>query len=428
MNQLNLIPQFITQAATRSNPSYSDKRASHTYSTSFSKALDQTKATYNKEAKDKTSSKSPSKSQSSIEKDHPSPTKQKPNIEAIDEDTYSNKEEFEELLSEEDKQDILELISQSLNLPLEQVQIILEDKGLQIQDLLRIEGFSDCIQGLIGEENMAVLLTEESPLESVTNLFQTLQEKAEELLSLTRQQDKETQYDLEVIDLQVQGAQVEQQESNQVQTREILNTSALVETEEEVEEQSILQEQETLTIGEEGTKSIQGLGITVPIKHFHSMNFHSQYSSSVEAGGVGQAISTEGSHFILEQLDFKEIGQLKELNIQLSPKALGTMNIRLIENNGVLIAEIKVDNDRTKTFIQEEIQALKERLQEQGLNISEVKVDIRQNHAKSQMQQERQKSSKRIQELIRQQFEIEEEIEPEQQDHYIGESEVNYMI
>ena len=64
-------------------------------------------------------------------------------------------------------------------------------------------------------------------------------------------------------------------------------------------------------------------------------------------------------------------------------------------------------------------------LEEQGLNVADVKVDIRQDNHQTQMQQERQKSSKRIQEILAS-FEEEEEeiIEP----LISSDSEVDYMV
>ena len=101
------------------------------------------------------------------------------------------------------------------------------------------------------------------------------------------------------------------------------------------------------------------------------------------------------------------------------------MNIKIVEDHGTMVAEIKVDNQKAKDFILNEIGELKNSLEDQGLNVADVKVDIRQDNHEAQMQQERQKSSKRIQEILASFDEDEEEMtEP----LISSESEVDYMV
>ena len=90
-----------------------------------------------------------------------------------------------------------------------------------------------------------------------------------------------------------------------------------------------------------------------------------------------------------------------------------------LEDSGLFI------NEKAKDFILNEINELKSSLEDQGLNVADVKVDIRQDNHETQMQQERQKSSKRIQEILASFDEEEEEmVEP----LISSDSEVDYMV
>ena len=105
------------------------------------------------------------------------------------------------------------------------------------------------------------------------------------------------------------------------------------------------------------------------------------------------------------------------------------MNIKIVENNGAMVAEIKVDNEKAKEFILNNIHELKDNLEEQGLNVADVKVDIKQDNRQSQMEQERQKSSKRIQEIISKHLNDAtlEEVE-DNETPILSDSEVDYMV
>ncbi len=120
---------------------------------------------------------------------------------------------------------------------------------------------------------------------------------------------------------------------------------------------------------------------------------------------------------------------MQEIKMQLSPRELGQLTIKMVEKNGMLVAEIQVENEKTKEFILNELNSLKDSLIQQGLEITNVQVDVRQNDQTKQMYQQRQKSSKRIQEIIAkhlQEFEEEEASEVERLD--VGDNEIDYMI
>ena len=70
---------------------------------------------------------------------------------------------------------------------------------------------------------------------------------------------------------------------------------------------------------------------------------------------------------------------------------------------------------------------LKSALEESGLTVTDVRVDIKQDAHQSQMEQQKQKSSRRIQEIIAkhmQELDEEEEVTPEK----ISDSEIDYMV
>ena len=134
---------------------------------------------------------------------------------------------------------------------------------------------------------------------------------------------------------------------------------------------------------------------------------------------------------IVDHIEVTKLEQMQEIKMQLSPKELGQLTIKLVEKNGVFVAEIKVESEKTKDFILNEIETLKDSLNEQGINISNVQVDVKQNDGSMQMQQQKQKSSKRIQEIIAKHLQELEEEEAQMQEVSpldIGESEVDYMI
>lgn len=359
--------------------------------------------------------------------------------EKINESLQVEEESTDEVIDNQ----ILSLVSQVLHLSVDEIKEILGQLGLEIQDLMSQEGFSTFISEACGQGSVASLLMETDDVKGIATLFEdlnalgdtlqeaTLQNASKETLinELQREQISETYTeDISKIENEINGLQVVQAEGNEnINVNEEVHLPVVKEN---------VRYNENTEASDEGLSFLQGseeqtedIGINVPVHHFTTTTF----TQSFEAEGaiVTQTTTTKatasGEEFI-KQIDFKVIGQTKELNIQLSPKELGNLNIKIVENNGALVAEIKVDNEKAKEFILSEIHLLKQNLEEQGLNVADVKVDIRQDNHQSQMEQERQKSSKRIQEIISKHFEEEDEEEYEDIAPIVSHSEVDYMV
>lgn len=326
---------------------------------------------------------------------------------------------------------ILAIVSQALQIPIEDIKMQLDDLGLQVQDLLTEDGFSQFVNQMFGEGSMENLLSSDVDIKSITQLFNDLK-NFKETFNVVNQQEVITIQEgvLEQVQAPVEEEQVILPQPQSQSAEEVVVTE-LATTQGE-ENHNLIDEMEEATsvvgVTTEGEVDSEGLGITVPIHNFTTTSFTQSFET--EAGVMTQTTTTKqavnGKAFI-EQVDFKMIAQTKEINVSLSPKELGNLNIKIVENNGAMVAEIKVDNNKAKEFILSEIQELKDSLSEQGLNVTDVKVDIRQDNHQSQMEQERQKSSKRIQEIISKHLGEDTE-ELEEKTPIPSNSEVDYMV
>lgn len=339
------------------------------------------------------------------------------------EETNTNKKESElpeEIDANEVDEQILMLVSQSLNMPIEEVTQLLSELGIEVQDLLSQESFGMFVAEALGAGNMELLLTKNGDLSKVTQLFEHLTQLRESI-----SQDGVLSRDLGHLQEQIPTL-----ENEAIQAVQKIPTVMDASSEVKAGKEHLIEESKNqLSFLAESETTTNGVGEQIPVHNFTSSQFvkHFQTGNGTIMQTITSKVSGSGEAFI-EQIDFKVIGQTKELSVQLSPKELGQLNIKIVEQNGSLIAEIKVDNEKAKDFILNEIHLLKEKLEGEGLNVSDVKVDIRQDQRQSQMEQEKQKSSKRIQEIISKHFGEVEEEEEESPAPTLTESEVDYMV
>ncbi|OOB77528.1 MAG: hypothetical protein ATN33_08155 [Epulopiscium sp. Nele67-Bin001] len=120
---------------------------------------------------------------------------------------------------------------------------------------------------------------------------------------------------------------------------------------------------------------------------------------------------------LIDNIQIVKLADGTQLTMDLDPQDLGKISLTVVENSGIIKADIKVDSEKVKEMVLEQIDALKAALEDQGLTVGEFNVDVQQEENKYQehMNQERAKSQKRIEELIDlymdEEFESDSEVE-----------------
>jgi flagellar hook-length control protein FliK len=341
----------------------------------------------------------------------------------------------EEKVETEETDEIVALIANTFQLNPQEVTQVLEEVGLEATDLLEEGNLNIFIEGLF-QEDTATLLQNEELVNTVTKLWSELETQKElkdatvnvpllnhtEALPLEEsvKQLTSSEQSLETMNLPVQ-------EEAPLEEVEILNVL------EESADTNILQPSQphqnevyaTLTNAEGTNVSEAELGTNLflqpniqEVKQNLQANFTQQIASK-------STPATES--FSLPELDNLEILSLKngnEIELQLYPKELGKLSLKVVEHNGVVAAEIKVDSEKAKQLLLSNINQLKETFEQQGLTIGSFQVDVREQFHQSHMQRQRQKSSKRIQEILNGHFEEPEEIEETPR---LQETQVDYM-
>ena len=443
MGQIGLGAMFMNAQVANVDTNYtsSSKAIEPANKGSFSKELDKAKTSQSRnQDKNEAAKIKDDKGNEVVQK----PKQEVENSESIDKEKVELKPE-DELENGKDKSEmdekILSLLSQALNVTTDQLKELLNQMGYAPADLLKQEIFGKFVSQVYGQIKGENLLMVEEGVKDISKLFEQLQvigsETKIEGTPLDLPKQVEVKASLEKPIEKTEQSLPTIQSLNKVEEG---NNSQVTE---KTQVQGIVQNMNTKTVTQLQTPEEQSnllnssalneadkvdLGMVVPIQNFTS-TVYSQLWQPEGAGASQQVVQTPQfiETDIIDQIDFKTLGMTKEIHLQLSPKELGELSIKLIEENSSIVAHIKVDNEKAKAFLINEMNSLKTALEERGLTITDVRVDIKQDTHQSQMEQEKQKSSKRIQEIIAKHmeaFEEEEEIRPEK----ISDSEVDYMV
>ncbi|MDN5278479.1 MAG: Flagellar hook-length control protein FliK, partial [Clostridiales bacterium] len=105
---------------------------------------------------------------------------------------------------------------------------------------------------------------------------------------------------------------------------------------------------------------------------------HGTMNSSI--AGSRQAATPSNSVFLSQLLEKAEMIKTTEgkkvLSLELDPKELGKMEMELTSKDGTVTAKISAENELAKLKLEELSQQIKEQLNSQGINLTEITVDI----------------------------------------------------
>lgn len=443
MGQIGLGTIFMNAQVANVDTNYtsSSKAIEPSKERSFSKELDKAKTSQSgNQDKNETTKIKDDKGNEVVQKIKDEVTKSEPvnkeKVESKPEDELENSKDKGEI-----DEKILSLLSQVLNVTTDQLKELLNQMGYAPSDLLKQEMFGKFVSEVYTQIKGENLLMVEDGVKDISQLFDQLQVMCSETkiegtpLDLQKQMDVKTNIEkpiekaeqslltIQSLNEVEEGNDIEVTQKTQVQSVvQNMNTKTVTQLQTPEEQSNVLNNS---VLNETGKVD---LGIVVPIQNFSSTVYSQLWQpegtgTSQQVAQTPQLIETD----IIDQIDFKTLGMTKEIHLQLSPKELGELSIKLIEENSNIVAQIKVDNEKAKAFLINEMNSLKTALEERGLTVTDVRVDIKQDTHQSQMEQEKQKSSKRIQEIIAKHmetFDEEEEIRPEK----ISDSEVDYMV
>jgi flagellar hook-length control protein FliK len=86
------------------------------------------------------------------------------------------------------------------------------------------------------------------------------------------------------------------------------------------------------------------------------------------------------SDSVLKQVSEKVSSEFKagksEITMSLRPESLGKVDINIVSEKGVITAQIITENSQVKDALNKEIDVLKQKLQDQGVNLDKVAVKV----------------------------------------------------
>jgi flagellar hook-length control protein FliK len=303
---------------------------------------------------------------------------------------------------------ILGQIEEALNVDDETVSTTMENLGLNLGDLLNSDNLKELVTALSGEDSVISLVADEdlyATLQSLTEVVDTQfeavldntglsQEELNAILENLPASDEADEAIAEVADELLEGIPDEalaEELPREVEKEPVVivqdNTTKPATTYSKLPEN---QTQETT----ETTSNLQSQGSNADKTEKHQDNqkdYSDNQSFSQQQEPLNENISevatdntvsytSDNTESIMRQLAdtvklIKE-DNLTQMELQLHPASLGTVNISLISKGGAITAQFTTQSEQVKAVIESQVAQLQNDLEQQGVKVEAIEVAV----------------------------------------------------
>ena len=290
--------------------------------------------------------------------------------------------------------EVMQEIEEMLEVSEEELVDVLEQLGLQPIDLLNPDNMASIMTALTGEDSTIQLVMDEEMYLTLQDLMQMVEDKTQELMSVTGLSDEELEAVMDQLKLLMnQQLSHEEMEMKQVQILPFESEEEVVAEDGDVpvivKNENDLQDVQTTEVTQDSPERIVEKTETGKsedslfqeqqqnMQSFQNMSDEiSQLAGESKLEGTG----TPNTESILKQLaDYVKIQkgkELTEMELQLHPASLGNVKVTLATKGGVVTAQLTTENEIVKNAIESQVSQLKQNLEEQGVRVEAIEVSV----------------------------------------------------
>ena len=283
---------------------------------------------------------------------------------------------------------LTELVTEVMDITEQELVELLEQSGMKLMDLLNPENLKQFVLDVNGCEDAISMITNES----VANQYRDLLEGMEGLdldenLGITKE---------EVLNLEEEGV-IDLKDTNTTESE----VKIVVEKETEFNSASDTASKDNGDFQEQANQDAK------PMDLFVQNLVSAKGNEGVQQVGVEQVQAMrEIVNQVVEQIKIAIKPQATSMELQLNPENLGKVELTVVSKNGLLTASFTAENQIAKEALESQMQVLKDNLNNQGVKVEAIEVNVSQfgfkqntesgTDAQSQSRQQKKSGNRRI--------------------------------
>lgn len=273
-------------------------------------------------------------------------------------------------------QNVKDTIKEELDVSDEDIAKAMEVLGITDNDLLSVVKVTELVSALTGADSITLITDDDmsGKLTSVLDAVNTAQEDIADMLNT----------DVDDAVLVVRTDAVVKKDTDETVVK---NTDSSITDNQSVSETESLSDVLAAKVTAQGSS-----------KHEESTGEHTgeQNHNTQSYGGVADSIIqsmkdsfadivTEDTsrvseadivNQVIDQIKLSSGRELTSIEVMLNPERLGSVHVTVTAKNGILSAQIAAQNEQVKTALENQVTALKENFQNQGIKVDAVEITV----------------------------------------------------
>lgn len=280
---------------------------------------------------------------------------------------------------EEKANEIKDAIKETLGVSDEDIEKAMETLNLSMVDLLNPESLKDLMMSIAGQDDAVSLLTNEelySDMMEVINLASDLTEEIKNEFDLTDEEFVQICSEVKTKDETVTEIKPEESKEETPNIKVEINVSEEMRT-----------SNSGIVTNESNTKQSQNNQDFSNESAQEEMPQMSQTTIQTETVTVSDTVETvrqfssytNGNEVVSQVTEFIKVNispETTSMELQLHPASLGTVNMNIVSQNGVVTAQLFVQSESVKEALEAQLIQLQEVFDEQGTKVEAVEVAV----------------------------------------------------
>lgn len=307
-------------------------------------------------------------------------------------------EELEETMAvlETAAVELVQQIAELLEVPVEEVQNLMEQMGMEELDILDPRQLSELFLQASGAEDSCALVTDEGLYED----YQTLMNQLETVIQECGRQLDTDPAEMPVLLAKLQEMPAEQKEAPVVEVSQEKSTAENelpdmgditvqqndgVDTRKDAAESGREQGQRE-NRPDEGEQQSGNLFL----QNLKTEEFRPEVQQTAETVRPAEADNTENiMRQIMDYMKIQVKADTSDLEMQLHPASLGTVQVQIASRGGALTANFITQNEAVKAALESQMVQLIERFDEQGVKVEAIEVTVQTHEFERNLEQGR---------------------------------------
>jgi|GEM_PF-1681721 len=322
-----------------------------------------------------------------------------------------------------DEEALMAEVAAALGITVEQLAEVLKKLDMPLEELVEAENRVELILAVVGLESQVELVNYPEALPMVQKLAQAVEVHVQ-VNNYAGAQAGQVVYGEAEILLEAEVL-VEEVMVAQTATRETVAATATTTETAEVLATVVTQTEGAVIQNSAQAAQVENITPTVmdvPMTFEAPTNSANNVASSSVATPAQPVTPQTIVDQVIQNVRFITGDQMAEIRIKLTPAHLGDLSMRIATINGIVTAQFIADSQRVKELIEAGLNMLRDSLEEAGVTVQDVEVNVRGEGGYHDFEAEENISDQRIRDIMAQGIadELEEEVEqPSLEDNII---------